>query len=579
MAIIFNSFYRMTVGGELQVAPAPVDKNTPDAPWYTDKIAAMARELASIGFTDILWPVLTKAQGGSAPNADGYGKYDDYDLGSKDQCYSRPTRWGSVDQLRRAIAATRAAGLRNLSDIVIHQYDGGAAGAYHYLGADGKSLTGRFPKHPSCFVGPAPGVPADPVFDAEGNMAFGDMVSYVNSTPQNYMRDGIIAAIQWQIESLDLDGFRLDDTKGENAAVTRYLLNAPVIRDLYVFGECFTGNPAELERWVDEVGAATLDFQLHFALQAVANNGASCVTLDGAGFTTWNPARSVTFADTGDTDGKNGESIISNKLLVYAYLLTVEGTPMVYARDYLQEPNCYGLKPWIDNLVWINRTFAFGHTTTRFVDNTLIVLNRDGDGGSFGWSGGLLTAINFGPMTRTVTCATGFGPNRHLHDYTGHASHDVWTDGEGNVTLTVPGNYFGGGQSFCCFAPAGVDAPIPITPRPATQAFFGAADLDLPPAINGPQTLSQSIFCARDTAVSVKLTADHTGWTSTSRLVARVTGPDLRELAECRQSRSASFTFGGKVSQAGWHTITLTGENLPAAGSPFKLSVTYTGGV
>ena len=577
MAIIFNSFYRMTIYGALQVAPAPVDKNTPHAPWYADKIAGMSRELAAIGFTDILWPVLTKAQGGSAPDADGYGKYDDYDLGSKDQCYSRPTRWGSVEQLRRAIAVTRAAGLRNLSDIVIHQYDGGDNGAYRYVGSDGKTLNGRFPKHPSCFVGPPPCVPADPVFDAEGNMAFGDMVSYVNSTPKNYMRDGIIAAIQWQIESLDLDGFRLDDTKGENAAVTRYILDAPVIRDSYVFGECFTGNPAELERWVEEVGAATLDFQLHFAMQAVANNGASCLTLDGAGFTAWNPGKSVTFADTGDTDGRNGEAIISNKLLVYAYLLTIEGTPMVYARDYLQEPHCYGLKPWIDNLVWINRTFAFGRTATCFVDSTLIVLNRDGDGGAFGWSGGLLTAINFGPMTRTVTCETSFGPNRHLHDYTGHAAHDLWTDAAGRVTLTVPGNYFGGGQSYCCFAPAGVDQPVSVTPRSTTQTFFGAADLDLPAAVNGPQTLSQGIFCARDTSVSIKLTADSKGWISTSSLVARVTGPDLREVAEYRQSWGAASGFGGQTSQGGWHTITLTGEDLPAAGSAYKLAVTYTG--
>ncbi len=503
MAVIYNSFYRMMKNGTLQVMPAPVDKDTPDAPWHAVKMSQMAEELALAGFTHILWPPLCKAQGGSANNADGYGKLDDYDVGTKDQAYSIPTRWGTAEQVRQAVAIGRSYGLAHLSDMVIHQYDGGNNGMYTYPGADGKTMNGRFPKHPSCFVGAPPRVAVDPVFDANGNYAFGDMVSYVHSTPANYMRDGMIAGIQWQLQTIGLDGFRLDDTKGENAAVTRTILESPIIRDGYCFGECFTGTSQELEAWVQQMNGrdATLDFGLHFALQSVCDDGASVRRLDGAGFTARDPGHSITFVETADTDLNTGENIMSNKLLAYAYLLAIEGTPMVYAGDYL--PERYGLKPWIDNLVWIHRTFAFGKTVTRYVDDSVIVLDRDGDGGRYGWSGGLLAAMNWDTWNaRAITCATSFGANVRLHDYSGHHA-DIWTDGNGNASFTIPSNAFGGGESYCFFARAGVSGEPGLKPRMTTQKFFGADDLDLAAAKAGSSSVVVRVWAKNKPALSI----------------------------------------------------------------------------
>jgi hypothetical protein len=56
-----------------------------------------------------------------------------------------------------------ACGLDVYADVVLHQYYGGNNGTYKYLGADGKTQNGRFPKLPPCFVGPPPRVPVDPV--------------------------------------------------------------------------------------------------------------------------------------------------------------------------------------------------------------------------------------------------------------------------------------------------------------------------------------------------------------------------------------------------------------------------------
>ena len=542
MAVIYNSFYRMMKNGTLQVMPAPVDRDTPDAPWHAVKMSQMAEGLARAGFTHLLWPPLCKAQGGSANNADGYGKLDDYDLGTKDQAYSVPTRWGTAEQVRQAVAIGHSHGVASLSDMVIHQYDGGNNGAYVYPGADGKTMNGRFPKHPSCFVGTPPRVEIDPVFDADGNEAFGDMVAYVHSTPENYMRDGMIAGIQWQLQTIGLDGFRLDDTKGENATVTREILNSPIIRDGYCFGECFTGDPQELESWVQQMNGrnATLDFGLHFTLQAVCNDGASCRLLDGAGFTSLDPGHSVTFVETADTDQNSGETITLNKLLAYAYLLAIEGTPMIYAGDYL--PERYGLKPWIDNLVWIHRTFAFGKTTTRYVDQSVIVLNRDGDGGGYGWSGGLLVAMNWDTWNaRAIACATSFGASVQLHDYTGHHA-DIWTDANGNASFTIPSNAYASGESYLCFAPAGVSGAIGLTSRITTQKFFGSDDLD--------------IAAAR---------ADSSG------AIARV----WAKTAPCLSINPETLGVSAVEETDGWWNVVVT--NPTAANEAFEVTVTYEG--
>lgn len=542
MGVIYNSFYRMMKNGTLQVMPAPVDKDTPDAPWHAVKMSQMAKGLAETGFTHILWPPLCKAQGGSANNSDGYGKLDDYDVGTKDQAYGIPTRWGTGELIRQAVAIGRSYGLANLADMVIHQYDGGNNGTYQYPGADGKTRNGRFPKHPSCFVGEPPRVPVDPVFDANGNEAFGDMVSYVHSTPQHYMRDGMIAGIQWQLLTVGLDGFRLDDTKGENATVTRTILEAPIISQGYCFGECFTGNAGELESWVKQMNGrnATLDFGLHFALQAVCDGGASCQLLDGAGFTALDPAHSVTFVETADTDQNSRENILSNKLLAYAYLLAVEGTPMIYAGDYL--PDRYGLKPWIDNLVWIHRTFAFGKTTTRYVDNRCIVLNRDGDGGVFGWSGGLLAAMNWDTWNaRPVTCATSFGAQVQLHDYSGHHQ-DIWTDRHGNASFTIPSNAYGGGESYVFFAPAGVQNEISRKPLATTQIFFGYPDLDTQVAL-----------------------------AKSERVVARVWAKHAPELSIAPATLRARAT----MASDGWWELLV--QNPRAVDESFELTATYEG--
>jgi alpha-amylase len=101
-----------------------------------------------------------KAGSGADKGADGYSPFDDYDIGSKQQKGSVPTRFGTREQLQRCVAVLRANRLDVYLDMVEHQRIGDIVPfVFRYPGADGTPDIGRFPKDPLNFV---PQVPRDP---------------------------------------------------------------------------------------------------------------------------------------------------------------------------------------------------------------------------------------------------------------------------------------------------------------------------------------------------------------------------------------------------------------------------------
>jgi alpha-amylase len=548
MGVCYHAHANFFVDGKRVTVPAPIDPGTPHAPWFYDWIAAHARELRAAGFTAILYPPVAKTQSGHYNTGDGYGVYDNYDLGSKDQCGSRETRFGDRAQLQRSIAIARACGLDVYIDIVMHQLIGGDNGTYRYLGAHGAPNAGRFPKHPGCFRGATPRRPADPVPMPADDFEFGDELVYVNCDPPDYTTDGMIAYGDWLTRSLDIQGFRVDYAKGIAVAFVERWMTSRAMANTFCVSEYFDANPGALAWWTRGSGmngrSSVFDFTLHFTLQAMCNDpGFDMRRLDGAGFAARDPFLAATFVDNPDTDVSPGQGILWNKLLAYAFILTTEGYPFVLHKDYAQEPGCYGLKPWIDTLVWIHEVLANGGTTTRWNDDKTIALERLG-------APGLLTGITTDPINpRAITCATSFGPNVHLHDYTGHHG-DIWTDGGGRAHFTIPSNAFGGGRSYVCFSRADHAGGIAIQGVPTVQTFFGAADLDIPPAT---ATWSQigRIWCAADTPLAIAVTG----------ATARVRDPDGEVLA--------SHT----VHTTGWHAIEVIASG--ASPVPFELTATY----
>jgi alpha-amylase len=360
VGVLLQAAYRRANGVSV---PSPADGGRA-VPWWWDHLADQAQEFRLSGFSAILLPPVIKTSAGAHAGADGYGPFDDYDLGSKDQCFSIPTRFGSREQLQRCVAIMRANGLDVYVDTVPHQRDGENDFVYRYLGANGTPNTGRFSKDKDFFF---PNVPRDPIAGpVSTDFGFGDELCPVNAKPPGYVMHGLIDAGDWMTRALDVQGYRIDDVKGLAVEFVRRGLTSKAMVGKFAVGEYFDGNPSTLNWWVWQSGMMgrcnAFDFSLRFMLAAMCNNASrwDMSQLDHAGLAGISPANAVTFVDNPDTDLSS--SAISNKMLAYAYILTSEGYPCVFYKDYSTDQGCYGLKPKIDNLAWIHENLAFGTT-------------------------------------------------------------------------------------------------------------------------------------------------------------------------------------------------------------------------
>ncbi len=355
-------------------------------------------------------------------------------------------------------------------------------------------------------------------------MAFGRELAPINGQPPQFVSNSLIAAADWLTRTLGVQGYRIDDVKGISTDFLFPFLNSQSMAGKLAIGEFYDGNQDLINNWIfDPAGmrgrVSAFDFPLRFALASMcANpNNFNMSGLDHAGLTGISPLNSVTFVENHDTDLQDNNKIVGNKILAYAYILTSEGYPCVYYRDYSNDANCYGLKPLIDNLIWIHETLAAGPTLQRWEDFNVLAYERIG-------APNLLVGLNNdanGP--RTINVFTGFGPNTVLHDYSGHGP-DAVTDAEGKVTITIPPN--NNGLGYVCYSRAGFGGGFNVVPLPVTQDFDGAADLDLLPAINGRPVQVGRIWCAANSPVQAVLKTDLAGWTGATAIQLNFLAPD-----------------------------------------------------
>ncbi len=137
-----------------------------------------------------------------------------------------------------------------------------------------------------------------------------------------------------------------------------------------------------------------------------------------------------------------------------------------------------------------------------------------------------------------------------MHDYTGHHG-DIWTDGFGNATFTIPSNAFANGQSYLCFSRAGSDKPIRTRPRKNTQIFYGANDLDIPPVSSAKPVTAGRIYVRAKSKVAFSTKEDVTGVLMNGTAVVT----------------------GNQVEKDGWYTVMVHTKSEKAV--PFALAVTY----
>lgn len=570
--VLLEGFYRRGNAG----VPSPADGEAVD--WWWDHLAKQAHELQGVGFTTIWLPPVTK--GASGTGSVGYDVFDDYDLGSKDQKGTVPTRYGTREQLERCVAIMRANGLDVYVDLVENQRAGGSGPGgftFRYVDANGQPNDGRFPKDRLDFH---PNVPQDSdVFDGVNEQFFGPDLAPISGIPHHYVFQGLIASADWLTRALDIQGYRLDDVKGISTDFLFPLLAHRSMQGKFAVGEFFDGNLALVRNWVSnprgmQDRSSAFDFPLHGLLIQMCNDAGhfDMSFLDHAGLAGVDPLHAVTFVENHDTEANPQLGRITrHKPLAYAYILTSEGFPCVFYKDYSTDPGCLGLKAPIDNLIWIHQKIANGPTEQRWKDHDVFAFERLG-------GPHLLVGLNNDSATsRTITVDTGFGPSTPLHDYTGHSG-DVQTDGNGRVTITIPRNANGFG--YVCYSRMNIGGGFAATSLHATQEFEGAQDLDIRPADNVVAVQVCRLWVDIDKTITGSLRYDTTSWSDTTRIELALVDPSGVQIAvkDYLLTTAQDDSLTATAQTLGWYTFRVRSFNTPANNQnpPYTLKVAYT---
>lgn len=569
MGVLLQAFYQRHNNG----VPSPGTGD--DGDWWWDHLAKQAQSLAKAGFSAIWLPPVNK--GANGVKSIGYDVFDDYDIGSKNQKGSIPTLYGNREQLTRSIAILRANGFNVYVDLVENQRAGGGGPGgftFRYADAEGNPAGGRFPKDPDDFH---PNVPEDPGTVPGQDFSFGSDLAPINGKPPGYVFNGLIDAADWLTRSLDIQGYRLDDTKGVSTNFMTSLVSSKSMQGKFAVGEFFDGNLGLIQNWLFagmQGSVSAFDFPTRFTLARMCNpmTPFNMSELDHCGLAGSNPFNAVTFVENHDTDSTPSMAIISNKALAYAYILTSEGYPCVFYKDYSTDPGCYGLKQVIDPLILIHEKIASGAMLPRFKDFDLFVYERLG-------GPHLLTALNYEAQnTRTVTVETGFGAHVNLHDYVGHAP-DIQTDANGRATLTVPKNL--NGLGYVCYSLPGIIPEFEITRQSVTQLLSGSPDLDILPADNTQFIDAGRIWCEKNSPISISMQFDIKDWTADTNISIRVlsgTGAGTPIATKtCNRLTPQGDVLSLTAAITGWHTIQVRADNTPLTNPKpaYDLETTY----
>lgn len=433
MPILNLNYVYWDAAKQSKVVGWPLPKTSTDL-WPYQKIEVAAEEYKTAGFDAALF--MPSTLGAAGIYSGGYDLKDNYTLSG--------TAWGSQAQLVAAIKTLHQQGISVYGDLVLHQMDGYPAQQYK---------TAKFPKTPPCFA-KVPGqtsypgnVAPDSVPDPSGGWPDGDLCAY--DQPDRYMWNGAIAAARYLVDQ-GFDGFRIDEAKDLHAPFLCALIDA--LKGKFFFGEYFDGNPYALSGWVNYwMGrrASALDFMFKFNVGNICNNNSQVWMgqLSDIGYNMQDSMKAVTFCENADTDTSPGEQIIWNKQLAYDLMLTFPGEPMIYYRDWSDDPNCYNLKERINNGLWRWKNLAQGTFVTRNADYQTFAHERLG----YGSAPGCVCLFNNDQFSEhTVTVQTRYPRGTRLHEYTGNAGYsaDKWTDYWGCITVTIPRNV-NGCNSLC----------------------------------------------------------------------------------------------------------------------------------
>ncbi|HTN53563.1 MAG TPA: alpha-amylase domain-containing protein [Anaeromyxobacter sp.] len=417
--------------------------------WWREVLARLPA-LKQAGFSALWLPPASKA---AEIASMGYDPYDYYDLGDLAQKGGQATWFGTGADLRALLAAARAdPPVQVYADLVLDHASGADAqeqnpidGQWRWTRFDPAS--GRFPRswadfHPCVFE------------SWDGYPLANGMPDLCHRNPRVYQE--LLAWARWLIEDVGFDGFRYDMVKGYGAWVVgaiqeyRYRLSGAAYFKPFGVGE-YWDSEGSITSWLAEAWessdnpVAAFDFPLRGRLKALCDTwGYDLRELPAPGaLYVDRPAQAVTFVESHDLAEPHpgADPIVNAKMLAYAVILTHEGYPCVFWRDWfdlgLAEE---GLRSGIAALVRVHEDHARGPSDVLYVDHDLYLAQRRGLDGQ----GGLVLVLNnrgdgwSGQRVRTAWPGARLVPEAWRGEDDLGTPADVQADGDGWADLWAP---------------------------------------------------------------------------------------------------------------------------------------------
>ena len=340
--------------------------------------------LAKVGFTSLWLPPIHKAANLSGPSM-GYDPYDYYDLGEFEQKGMIPTWFGTLKELESLIENAHKHGLSLIADIVINHNSGADAQEVNPITGQSRwtlfsPKSGKFPRnwesfHPS-------------MYESWDEMTFGDMPDLSHRNPYVYAE--ILKLMRWLIEEIGFDGFRYDFVKGYGANTITAIQEYRYMRagrSFVPYGVAeFWDSATNTLNWVNQANFSNsnpvdaFDFPLRELLKGMCDQyGFSLKNLVYAEtILQKQPQSTATFVENHDLRDE-GRPITNDKLLAYSYILTHEGYPCVFWKDYFNFNLALTDTPnGIAALVGAHEKYAGGSTSVLSLSDDLYIMQRGG---------------------------------------------------------------------------------------------------------------------------------------------------------------------------------------------------------
>jgi alpha-amylase len=431
--------------------------------WNTMKSkASELRNMAGGYGIDRMW-FPSACKGLTGTSSMGYDPQDYYDLGTYYQDGTTITRFGSQANLKAAIATYKSYGISCMEDIVLNHRSGGKSEWNPYANtntytdfsnvASGKAQWNYESFHPN----------ATEQSD-EGTFSGMPDVCYSSGSANNDIKTWM----NWLKDSANagFDSWRFDYVKGYHSSVVKDMISAT--SSTFSVGEYWDSSTSNLETWTSSANASAFDFPLYYTLRDICNDTTGSQSLPNVfnklkSYAAKNPGRAVTFTANHDTD-----EIVTDKMMAYAFILTYQGYPCIFWKDYytygLASGGCAGAAKWgngIKQLVWTREKLANGSPNIQVLknDNSQCIIY-----GSYGYSSdspGYIVIINSNPnnwVGYSVQTSNSYLKGKTLKAYAWSSSVSGQNncpdsrscDSNGNVTVYAPP------RGYAVYAPDGL---------------------------------------------------------------------------------------------------------------------------